>query len=310
MVYTRAGAGIMPQQNQQMSYTPESLGLDSSIVVIPPFSGHYKNILVPERFSDRIVSHVLSQYLSGNHFFCPPMFLAIEGAPGEGKTSQTIASLSQKGILVLYVSATNFSGAHEAESKKVFEKFYTAAVNLRKSGHVVALVVDDFHKSIANEDKRVTRTVNTDLLTGYMMNITENNGELKVPIILTANDFSKVYAPLLRNGRADIYPWQPDYDEKKQIIAQLFNGFVINFSDNLFDRFFDEFKDENIAFFVQLKNRHRLGTITEYMKQFARFGTGEIYQLDEIVKQQIAQVSLKELKTTAKAQIAERSGKK
>ena len=61
------------------------------------------DIYVPERFSNRIVGHVVSNYLSRGEYFKPPLYLAIQGSPGEGKTTQALAACVQKGIIVKYI---------------------------------------------------------------------------------------------------------------------------------------------------------------------------------------------------------------
>ena len=44
---------------------------------------------------------------------------------------------------------------------------------------------------------------------------------LRVPIIVTANDLSTLYAPLLRDGRMDKFFWKPTDEEKLGIIAAI-----------------------------------------------------------------------------------------
>ncbi len=295
---------------QGKMYDAEALGFDSSIIYIQPFSLYYQRIIIPKRFSDKILAHVLSQYLDKNYFFNPPLFLAIEGEPGEGKTSQAIATCTQKGFIVLYVSASSFSGQHEAESRLNMKKFYEKASILKKQGHPVAIVVDDFHKSVANEDDNVKRTINSDLLTGYLMNLAENTGNEKVPIILTANDLSKVYGPMLRVGRADRFYWQPTTEEKMQIIQQIFNSIVANPTEKGFINFFNENKNENIAFFNQLLNRHRLSTISKNMYNIKNYGIeGNIKQLNLTVNSSLLQLNYENLRALAQEQRNERRGK-
>lgn len=46
----------------------------------------------------------------------------------------------------------------------------------------------------------------------------------RVPIIVTGNDLSRLYAPLIRDGRMDKFYWQPDRSEMTQMLLRLFEA--------------------------------------------------------------------------------------
>ena len=48
---------------------------------------------------------------------------------------------------------------------------------------------------------------------------TEGEKVSRVPIIVTANDLSVLYAPLLRDGRMDKFYWEPQPSELAQVSA-------------------------------------------------------------------------------------------
>lgn len=98
-----------------------------------------EDIFVPSRFSTRIISHVVSNYISCGESYKRPLYLAIQGIPGEGKTTQALASCTQKGIMVKYLSASELSGDLEAASKQKMEEVYDQALKLRKTGFVVCI---------------------------------------------------------------------------------------------------------------------------------------------------------------------------
>lgn len=70
------------------------------------------------------------------------------------------------------------------------------------------------------------RTVNNQIVGGTLMSICDSpnrvsvwgdsweggeaNGNLRIPIIVTGNDFSTLFAPLIRDGRMDKFYWDPD----------------------------------------------------------------------------------------------------
>ena len=217
---------------------------------------YYSTLNILTRFRKTVLIHVISIYLQNNDRYLPPLFLVIEGAAGEGKTSQAIASCIQFGITVLYISASQLSGSHEHDAIDVMEAVYKKSIDMKKQGEKVAIIVDDFHLSNASVDDNVKRTINSPLLTGYLMNLTQNRGEEKIPIILTGNDFSHVYGPLIRSGRADRFEWSPNYDEKKHIVESIFHDFL-NCSSVEFERFFARCSKASIADFSQLKNDYR-----------------------------------------------------
>lgn len=295
--------------NKGMQINPEEFGFGNYVRIISSFSPKYNSMLVPERFSKRVLCHVLSLYIDSNHFFMPPVFLAINGNAGEGKTSQAVASCIQKGINVIYISGTSLSGNHESDSKNKLEEVYNRACQLKEQGHVLAIIIDDFHKSVANEDKSVTRTINSNLLTGYMMNLAEQTGHTQIPIILTANDLSDVYAPLLRLGRADIFDWNPQPDEKKCIIRSILDMFATFSSDKEFDSFFAKYSSESIAFFSQLKNRYRLNLLDNYIDNIDQFDISAIASINNKLHSSMCKISIKELTALAKEQKLERNNR-
>ena len=224
----------------------------------------YSTLNVLKRFEKTVLTHVVSVYLHNNYGYLPPLFLVVEGSAGEGKTSQSIAACIQHGIDVIYVSASQLSGSHEHDAIDVMEKIYKRALDEKKKGKKTTIIIDDFHLSNASVDNNIKKTINSSLLTGYLMNLTQYNDGEKVPIILTGNDFSQVYAPLIRAGRADRFEWIPNYDEKKYIVENIFNDFIKCTSVE-FEQFFARCSKASIADFSQLKNDYRKTIISSYL---------------------------------------------
>jgi hypothetical protein len=92
-------------------------------------------------------------------------------------------------------------------------------------------------------------TVNNQMVVGTLMNLADNPTRVsigqdwrdddivnRVPIICTGNDFSKVWAPLIRDGRMDKFYWQPTREDLVNIIHQMYCK--------------DGFTQDNIAFIV------------------------------------------------------------
>lgn len=282
-----------------------SINLNDLMLVIPPHCKEYKNIFVPQRFEDTVVCHVIAPYLERRECYKPPIYLAIKGAAGEGKTAQTIATCTQKGFYVIYVSASSLSGSHENEAKEKLQKIYNYALELRTK-ELVAIVIDDFHKGIVSEDDNVKRTINTDVLIGYMMNIAEHNGIVHIPIILTANDLTKIYAPLLRTGRADVFLWEPKAEEKRDIAYKILCAFVGEESEQEFNNFYNKFCNENIAFFAQLQNQWRKELLKEAIHKISIFNEASITRINNFVALSEPKLTYAELIPIAESVIKER----
>lgn len=67
-------------------------------------------------------------------------------------------------------------------------------------------------------------TVNNQIVVGTLMNLADNPTRVsvgqdwresdftnRIPIIFTGNDFSTIYAPLIRDGRMEKFYWYCDY---------------------------------------------------------------------------------------------------
>ena len=245
----------------------------------------YSTLNVLERFKNTILVHVVSTYLQNNDKYLPPLFLVVEGAAGEGKTSQSIASCIQHGITVIYISASQLSGSHEHEAIDVMESVYEKAKGMRIEGEKVAIIVDDFHLSNASVDTNIKRTINSSLLTGYLMNLTQNKEVEKVPIILTGNDFSQVYSPLIRAGRADRFEWSPNYDEKRQIVENIFRDYL-TCSSVEFELFFSKCSKASIEDFSQLINDYRKSVISSCFNNIDIIDDAIINSISEHVEMQ------------------------
>jgi ATP-dependent 26S proteasome regulatory subunit len=290
--------------NRVISHS-NSFNLDELMLLIPPYSDDYKNIIVPQRFEETVASHIIAPYLEKNEKYKPPIYLAIKGAAGEGKTAQSIATCTQKGVYVIYVSASSLSGNHENDAKEKLQKIYNYALQLRTKV-LTTIIIDDFHKGIANEDDNIKRTINTEILIGYMMNIAEHNGSMHIPIILTANDLSKIYAPLLRTGRADIFLWEPKPEEKREIVFNILNSFMSENDEIEFSNFFKGYCNENVAFFAQLKNQWRKKLLKQAIHNVSVFNETNLTRINNFVNSYEGKLTYMELSKIANNLLEER----
>jgi hypothetical protein len=53
-------------------------------------------------------------------------------------------------------------------------------------------------------------------------NSVEGKETLRIPIIITGNDFTRLYEPLVRAGRMTAFEWIPTRDERAEIVGAIF----------------------------------------------------------------------------------------
>merc|ERR1712094_85656 len=100
---------------------------------------------------------------------------------------------------------------------------------------------------------------------GTLMNIADNptNVQLpgvyntdeipRVPVICTGNDFSTLYAPLIRDGRMEKYYWNPTREDRVGICSGIFAEDDIGMA--AIEKLVDAFPTQSIDFFGALRAR-------------------------------------------------------
>jgi hypothetical protein len=77
----------------------------------------------------------------------------------------------------------------------------------------------------------------------------EGKAARRVPIILTGNDFTRLYAPLRRPGRMRIFTWQMEHHERVQAVASIFPALSSHEAEQLVK----QFPDQPIAFWATVR---------------------------------------------------------
>lgn len=234
-------------------------------------------VFIDKEFEKRILTHIIANSLNKS---IAPCFLAIEGKMGEGKTVQTISTCFNHGVHVYYFSGSQLAGNLERDSVKELEDTYNYLENNTKEKVYNVIIIDDFHLSVASCAENVSRTVNSQLLTGYLMKIADAAKSLsgkKTPIILIANSFENLYLPLTRDGRMDLFKWEPSKMQKRNIIYKIYKGILNENSIKEFDDFVSEYIEESIAFFAEVRNDIYIRKINECLNK------GNFNTLDDVV---------------------------
>lgn len=210
--------------------------------------------IIDQSFSDVLLTHIIGNY---NNSIQNPLLLAIQGNPGEGKTFQTLNICKKYRVKVCYYSGAELSGNYEKDSIIELSEDYTRACNYYNDGEYCVIIIDDFHLSPASIKNGVGTTINSQLLTGYLMNLCDKAKSKQIesiPIILLGNTFTDVYEPLKRDGRMDFFHWEASYELKKQIVERIFRDYISLLEFPQLKSFLDKYKNQPVSFFTEIKN--------------------------------------------------------
>lgn len=210
---------------------------------------------VDRTFETIVITHILGCYMDNSAF---PLYLAIHGPRGEGKTFQTLHACAKYKVIPYYISGAELSGSYEKDSISDIQKnLDNALIEYKKNGIISVFIIDDFHLSVASVDSGVSKTVNSQLLTGWLMNQSDRSKvskDFRIPFILLGNDFANLYSPLTRDGRMDFFEWKPSKEVKKRMICEHFQDYLFGKGcEQEFDLFIDEYIQQPISFFSEIK---------------------------------------------------------
>jgi ribulose bisphosphate carboxylase small subunit len=220
---------------------------------------------ISPRFLDKLSVHITKNYLTLPNVKVP-LILGVHGRKGEGKSFQCDLVFERMGVEAVYMSAGELESPDAGDPARLIRLRYREAGELVKvRGKMAVLLINDFDAGAGRVDQFTQYTVNTQLVHGTLMNIADNptNVQLpgsydaeptqRIPIILTGNDFSTLYAPLTRDGRMEKFFWEPDRDDRIGIVSGIFE--VDHVARGDVERLVDEFPNQSIDFFGALRSR-------------------------------------------------------
>ena len=211
---------------------------------------------VPPRFLDRVALHVAKNHLaaddpdgssssrssgafgsSAGGLGPVPLILGIWGEKGGGKSYTLELCLRALNATPIIMSAGELEDRLAGEpGRLVRERYRKASRVASQTGKLACLVINDLDAG-AGAFRATQRTVNMQMVVGTLMNLCDHphrasvGGEWieserlrRVPIIVTGNDLSTLYAPLLRDGRMDKFLWAPTREEKIAAVHAVMGG--------------------------------------------------------------------------------------
>lgn len=225
------------------------------------------SVFVPERFVREVFVHVFKNLWS-SQLQSVPLILGIHGPSGWGKTFQCEYSLKSIGVQVFLISGGQFESKDAGEPARLLRQTYRDAGTaiLEKKARMSVLLVNDVDVSLGDWGDHVQKTINTQTVFGELMHIADyptvvdNRETPRIPIIVTGNDFTKLYSPLIRAGRMVAFEWLPVADEKATIVGTIFSELTPDEVKSLIGEL-QEYAvqnnwtgDLNVAFFSHLRS--------------------------------------------------------
>lgn len=220
---------------------------------------------ISPRFLDKLAVHITKNFLELPGVRVP-LILGIHGRKGEGKSFQCELVFEKMGIEAVHISGGELESPDAGDPARLLRLRYREAAELIKvRGKMTAIMINDLDAGAGRFDQGTQYTVNTQLVNATLMNIADNptNVQLpgsydstplhRVPIIVTGNDLSTLYAPLVRDGRMDKFFWEPNREDKIGIVSGIFSQDGLSASE--IEQFVDTFIDQAIDFFGAVRAR-------------------------------------------------------
>lgn len=237
----------------------------------------FMSYYISPRFLDKVAIHITKNFLQLPQVRVP-LILGIHGRKGEGKTFQCELVFAKMGFEPVMISGGELESPDAGDPARLLRlRYREAAEQIRVRGRMCALFINDFDAGAGRFDAGTQYTVNTQLVNATLMNIADNptNVQLpgsyddtplhRVPIILTGNDFSTLYAPLIRDGRMEKFYWEPNREDRVGIVGGIFHGDGLSAEE--MQQLVDQFPQQSIDFFSALRSRIYDEQIRDFIHQ-------------------------------------------
>ncbi|WP_204153940.1 ribulose bisphosphate carboxylase small subunit [Leptolyngbya sp. CCY15150] len=220
---------------------------------------------ISPRFLNTLAVHITKNFLDLPNVRVP-LILGIHGRKGEGKSFQCELVFQKMKINVVHISGAELESPDAGDPARLVRLRYREAAELvRVQGKMTVLMINDLDAGAGRFDGGTQYTVNTQLVNGTLMNIADNptNVQLpgsyderpiqRIPILVTGNDLSTLYAPLIRDGRMVKFYWEPDRSDRLGIVSGIFEGDRLSTAE--IEKLVDLYPKQSIDFFSALRSR-------------------------------------------------------
>ena len=215
-------------------------------------------------FMDKLVVHITKNFMSLPNIKVP-LILGVWGGKGQGKSFQCELVFAKMGISPIMMSAGELESGNAGEPAKLIRQRYREAADIIRKGKMCCLFINDLDAGAGRMGGTTQYTVNNQMVNATLMNIADNptcvqlpgmynkEDNPRVPIIVTGNDFSTLYAPLIRDGRMEKFYWAPTRDDRIGVCLGIFRSDNIPEEDVV--KIVDTFPGQSIDFFGALRAR-------------------------------------------------------
>merc|ERR1719473_909989 len=276
---------------------------------------------ISPEFLDKMTVHIAKNFMDLPKIKIP-LILGVWGGKGQGKTFQTELGYKKLGISPIVMSAGELESGNAGEPAKLVRQRYREASDVIKKGKMCSLFINDLDAGAGRLNDSTQYTVNNQMVNATLMNIADNptNVQLpgmyntdsipRVPIICTGNDFSTLYAPLIRDGRMEKFYWNPTRDDRVGVCMGIFQP--DNIARNDVERLVDAFPGQSIDFFGALRARIYDDKVREFIIEngIENLGKQLVNRKDGKVKMQKPPITIETLMSYGNALVQEQENVK
>nr|XP_027187302.1 ribulose bisphosphate carboxylase/oxygenase activase, chloroplastic isoform X2 [Cicer arietinum] len=200
------------------------------------------------------------------HAFTISTIPGIWGGKGQGKSFQTELIFQALGVEPVIMSAGELESERAGEPGRLIrERYRTASQVVQNQGKMSCLMINDIDAGLGRFGN-TQMTVNNQIVVGTLMNLSDNPTRVsvgqdwresdvtnRIPVIVTGNDLSTIYAPLIRDGRMDKFYWQPIREDILNIVHRMYEKDGI--SRDEVEKIVDTFPNQALDFYGALRSR-------------------------------------------------------
>ena len=242
------------------------------------------NYYISPSFLDKTAVHVAKNFMDLPKIKVP-LILGVWGGKGQGKTFQSNLIFAKLGISPIVMSAGELESGNAGEPAKLVRQRYREASDIVKKGKLSTLFINDLDAGAGRMGGTTQYTVNNQMVNATLMNIADNptNVQLpgqyevveipRVPVIATGNDFSTLYAPLVRDGRMDKFYWAPTFEDRVGIANGIFKADGVDEAD--VRSLVEAFDGQSIDFFGALRARVYDDKVREFIQEMGLENIGK-----------------------------------
>ncbi|KAG2482840.1 hypothetical protein HYH03_018277 [Edaphochlamys debaryana] len=228
------------------------------------FNNIEEGFYISPAFLDKMTIHIAKNFMDLPKIKVP-LILGIWGGKGQGKTFQCALAYKKLGISPIVMSAGELESGNAGEPAKLLRTRYREASDVIKKGKMCSLFINDLDAGAGRMGDSTQYTVNNQMVNATLMNIADNptNVQLpgvyknedipRVPVVCTGNDFSTLYAPLIRDGRMEKYYWNPTREDRIGVCMGIFQEDQVTRQE--VENLVDTFPGQSIDFFGALRAR-------------------------------------------------------